>query len=98
MKKGKEVWELKNMPGKNIVNMKDSLMKKNIKLIKLKEPRLTMTLKTFKLNKKSEISLENLKQKSNRRKELSAMLKDRQDNSNTKIKTLAPKSEMMKRS
>ena len=62
-------------------------MKKNIKLTKLKEPRSTMTLKTLKMNKKSEISLDNLKQKSSRRKELSMMLKDRQDNSNMKIKT-----------
>ena len=71
-------------------------MKKNIKLTKLKEPRLTMILKTLKMNKKSEISLDNLKQKNSRRKELLVMLKDIQDNSNMKTKTLLQKLEMIK--
>ena len=71
-------------------------MKKNIKLTKLKEPRLTMILKTLKMNKKSEISLDNLKQKNSRRKELLVMLKDIQDNSNMKTKTLLQKLEMIR--
>ena len=54
-KKGREVWGLNSMPGKNTMNIKEILTKRDIKLRKFAESRSIMTLRISKISKKSGI-------------------------------------------